>query len=204
MHCPTFTPPSIEIRVEPPDDRVDTTKSLVQMRAAGKTRHPAPVVGVYVGAVQYGAQIDDTVRTIAAGRVCATPNYVTLKLTLDRIIFIPREFADDPCLKSLSQDHEAKHADADAKALDGARPTFEAAVRTAIDRGTRNVSKTSGDALSVLTAEIRTAANGALDEMEAARKRLDDAIDNPAELERLNTACGGRAARPPGDATISQ
>jgi hypothetical protein len=56
----------------------------------------------------------------------------------------------------------------------------------------------------VLTAEIRTAANGALDEMEAVRKRLDDTIDNPAELERPNTACGGRAARPPGDATISQ
>ena len=71
--------------------------------------------------------------------------------------------------------------------------------------GVRGTSaKTSGDALSVLTAEIRTAANGALDEMEAARERLDDALDNPAELERLNTACGGRAARPPGDATISQ
>ena len=93
---------------------------------------------------------------------------------------------------------------ADAKALDGARPMFEAAVRAAIDRGTKNAGKTAGDALSVLTAEIQTAANGALDEMAAARKRLDDAIDNPAEVERLNTACGGRAAQPPGGAAISQ
>jgi len=171
---------------------------------AGKIHHPAPIVGVYVGAVQYDAQIDDTVRTIVADHVCATPKYVTLKLTLERVIYIPHEFAADPCLRSLSQGHLAKHADADAKALDSERSAFQAAVRTGIDQGTRNASTTYADALGVLTADIRTKVDGALDEMEAVRKRLDDAIDNPAELDRLRTACGGRTAQPPGDATPSQ
>ena len=196
--------PSRRISVQGPDDRVNTTKSLAQLRAAGKTGHPALIAGAYLGAVEYAIQIDDTVRTIAAGRVCVTPSYVTLKLTLERVIFVPREFANDPCLKSLSQVHEAKHADADAEALDGARPAFEAAVRAAIDRGTRNAGATSADALGVLTAKIQTAANGALNVMEATHKRLDDAIDNPADLERLKTACAGGAAQPPTDAVISQ
>ena len=165
------------------------------MRAAGKVHHPAPVVGVYLGAVRYGAQIDDTARSISADRVCATPKYVILKLTLHRVIYIPQEFADDPCLRSLSQEHEGKHADADAEALDNARPTFQAAVRAAIDRGTRNASATSAEAFGALSKAIQADVDGALDKMEAARKRVDDAIDSAAEIEHLQIACGGRAAQ---------
>ena len=136
LGCPAFPTPKIEISVDPPDDRTITTKSLDQMHAAGKIRHPAPVVGVYLGALQYGIQIDDTVRQAGAGRFCATPKYVTLKLGLERIIYIPHEFADDPCLSSLAHDHEAKHADSDIKAFEIARPALESAVRMAVSRAT--------------------------------------------------------------------
>lgn len=200
LRCPAFTPPKVEITLDPPVDRIDTTKTLAQMRAAGaagKIHHPAPVVGAYVGTVQYHAQIDDTTQTIAVDRVCATPKYATLKLSLERVIYIPREFADDRCLRSLSQEHETKHAEADAKALNDARRTFDTAVRAAIDQ--ENPAATASDALRALAHDIHTAVDSALDKKEAAGKKLDDAIDNPTELKWLGTACDGRAA---GGATL--
>lgn len=77
------------------------------MRAAGKIHHPAPIVGVYLGAVP-----DRRCRSVHLSR--PTAKYVTLKLTLHRVIYIPQEFGNDPCLQLLSEEREAKHADADA------------------------------------------------------------------------------------------
>ncbi len=136
LECPASAPPKIQIRCGPPTDQIDSTKSLQQVRAAAKGRHPSSVVGAYLGAVQYRIQIDDSVRRIGRGGLCATPKHVKLKLALVRIIYIPREFTDDPCLTALARDHEAKHADADAKAPDIARPAIESAVREAVRRAT--------------------------------------------------------------------
>ena len=180
------------------------TKSLARMRASSKTRHPEPVVGVYLGAVLYGIQIDDTMRTIAAGRFCATPHYVTLKLRLEQVILIPREFADDSCLKSLSQDHEAKHADADAQALAGARPAFEAALLAAVGQARAQASATRVAALATLTADIQLSVNQIIDDVTAVRERHAAEVDSAAELEHLNTACRGRAAQLSADPVLSQ
>jgi hypothetical protein len=140
LECPAFAPPKIEIRIGVPTDKIDTTKSLEQVRAAAKGSHSSPVVGAYLGALQFGIQIDDTVRKIGTGRFCASPKYAKLKLSLGRMIYIPREFTDDPCLRSLVRDHEAKHADADAKALDIARPAIEAAVQEALRRANKGAN----------------------------------------------------------------
>ena len=204
LKCPVFAPPKIEISVSRPDDRIDTTKSLEQIRAAGKDRHVAPIVGAYLGALQYRIQIDDTVRETAPGHFCATPKYITLRLTLDRIIYIPREFADDPCLRSLTTDHESKHADADAEALSGARPALESAARNAVRRSTMEPVASRADAIAALAAEIQSDVNRALDDMAAVRKRLDARVDNPIEIEYLKTACTGRATSLAGDSMISQ
>lgn len=64
--------------------------------------------------------------------------------------------------------------------VDDAPPTLQAAVRTAIDRGTRNASTTSAEVLSVLSKDIQTDVDRARNQMNAVRQRLDDAIDNPA------------------------
>jgi hypothetical protein len=204
FNCPAFSSPKIEISIEPPDDRTDTTKTLATMRAAAQNRHPAPIVGAYMGALQYGIQIDDTVRETKISRFCATPQYVTLNFKFERIIYIPREFVDDPCLVTLAHDHEAKHAESDVTALGTARPTFEGAVRMAVRRATREAASARSDAIARLTAAIQSSVNDALDEMTAAREKLDAEIDGSAELDRLKTACGGRAAQPVKDGTISQ
>jgi hypothetical protein len=194
VECPVFAPPVIELRVDPPDDRIDTTKSLEQMRrAAGKVRHAAPLVGAYLGALQYGIQIDDTVRQTAAGVFCVTPKYVTLKLVLERIVYIPREFTGDSCLAALARDHEAKHADAEAKALDTVRPALETAVREAVHRAATIPGSSRASALATLTAEIQSGVNHVLDDMATVRKQLDAKVDDPDEIARLKTECGGAA-----------
>jgi hypothetical protein len=164
------------------------------MRATAKARHLAPVVGVYVGKVRYGIEIDDTVRRIAPDRVCSTPKYVTLKLELDWVIYIPLEFADDPCLASLARGHEAKHADADARAFGIARPAFQSALRTAIRQVTPSAGASRTDVMATLTAAIQAAVEHVLDDMTTVRERLDAEVDSPAELDRLKTSCDGRAA----------
>jgi hypothetical protein len=62
LECPAFALPKIEIRIGPPLDQIDTTKSLEQVRAAANGRDPSAVVGAYLGALQFGIQIDDSVR----------------------------------------------------------------------------------------------------------------------------------------------
>ena len=158
LECPAFAPPKIQTRISPPTDHIDTTKSLEQLRAAAKGRHLSPIVGAYVGALQYGIEIDNSVRKIGSGGFCATPEYVKLELSLRRIIYIPREFADDPCLTSLARDHEAKHAD--AKALDIGRPAMESAVQEAVRYATTHANASpAADALATITAEIQMGAN---------------------------------------------
>src|SRR5215471_8602542 len=103
--------------------------SLQQLREAAEGHHPGPVLGLYVGTLRYGIEIDDTIRQLAPDRFCATPKYVSLTGQLDRAIHIPREFVDDPCLAALAPDHEAKHAVADATAFDHARSLLSSAIR---------------------------------------------------------------------------
>jgi len=199
LECPAFAPPKIDIRIGPLTNKIDTTKSLEQVRAAAKGPHPSPVVGAYLGALQFGIQIDDSVRKIGTGGFCATPEYAKLKLSLGRIIYIPREFIDDPCLRSLARDHEAKHADADAKALDIARPAIESTLQEALRRATTDANASRAEALATLTREIQMGVNRALDDMTAVRERLDAEIDSPAEIEHLRTSCEGRAMPRAGD-----
>jgi hypothetical protein len=134
IECLAFAPPKINIRIGPPTDKIDTRRPGAGARAAAKGPHSSPLVGAYLGPLQFGIQIDDSVRKIGTAGSCATLKYAKLELSLGRIIYIPREFTDDPCLRSLARDHEAKQADADAKALDIARPAVELAVQEALPR----------------------------------------------------------------------
>jgi len=168
--------------------------SLQQLREAAEGHHPGPVLGLYVGTLRYGIEIDDTIRQLAPDRFCATPKYVSLTGQLDRAIHIPREFVDDPCLAALARDHEAKHAVADATAFEHARSLLSSAIRAAVRANTIAASDSRLNALALLTKGIQTAVDQVFDEMTTERRRLDAAVDSPAELEQLKTGCEGRAA----------
>jgi hypothetical protein len=202
--CPVGAMPRIDIKLTRGEEQIKTDISLRQLRQAAVGHHPGPLVGLYIGALWYGIRINNTLRRIGVDRFCATPKYVTLIMEHDRTIHIPREFADDPCLAALARDHEAKHAGADATALDRFRPSLGAAVREAVRRATSFAGVSRADALAVLTRAIQTDVNRVLDDMATERRRLDAAIDSDAELERLKTACDGRAAGSMGNPTISQ
>ena len=154
--CPVGAMPRIDINLARGEEQIKTDRSLRQLRQAAEGHHPGPLVGLYVGALQYGIQIDDTLRRVGADRFCATPKYVTLVMELDRIIHVPREFADDPCLAALARDHEAKHAGADATALDHFRPSLGAALREAVRHATSVAGVSRAAALAALTWAIQT------------------------------------------------
>jgi hypothetical protein len=77
-------------------------------------------------------------------------------------------------------------------------------VGEAVRRATSVAGVSRADALAALTQAIQTDVNRVLDDMATERRRLDAAVDSEAELERLNTACDGRAAGSMGNPTISQ
>jgi hypothetical protein len=202
--CPVGAMPRIDIKITRGEEQIKADISFRQLRQAAEGHHPGPWVGLYIGTLKYGIQIKNTVRRIGADRFCATPKYVTLIMELERIIHIPREFADDPCLAALARDHEAKHAGADATALDHFRPSLGAALREAVRHATSVAGVSRAAALAALTWAIQTDVNRVLDEMATERRRLDAAVDSDAELERLKTACDGRAAGSMGNSTTSQ
>jgi hypothetical protein len=107
---------------------------------------------------------------------------------------IPREFVADPCLAALARDHESKHAESDATALDRSRVSFLPAIRDAVRANTATASDSAWTALAILTRGVRTAVDRVFGDMETERGRLDAAVDSTTELERLKTACGGRGS----------
>jgi hypothetical protein len=192
--CPVAAPAKIRISLTSGVKHVEMDISLQQMRKAAEGHHLGPVLGLYVGTLRYGIEIDDTIRQLASDRFCATPKYVTLRVQLERTIHIPREFDRDPCLAALARDHEAKHADTDAVALDRSRSLLAPAIREAVGASTAAASDSRPAALAALTRRIQTAIDRVFGDMVTERDRLDAAVDNVAELERLRTSCGGRAA----------
>jgi hypothetical protein len=195
--CPIAALTSVQINLTRGAEHVETDISLQQVREAAKGHHPGPVVGFYVGTLRYGIEIDDTIRQLTRDQFCATPNYVSLIVQLDRAIHIPREFVGDPCLAALARDHEAKHAEADATALDDSRSSLLSAIRQAVRANTTTASASRLDALARLTTGLQTAVDQVFDDMATERHHLDVAVDSAAELERLKTGCDGRASRGP-------
>jgi hypothetical protein len=122
--CPVAAPAEVKINLARSAEQVETDISLQQLREAAEGHHSGPVLGLYVGTLRYGIEIDDTIRQLARDRFCATPKYVSLTVQHDRAIHIPREFVGDPCLAALARDHEAKHAEADAIAVDHSRSSL--------------------------------------------------------------------------------
>jgi hypothetical protein len=149
--CPIAQPASVQVNITIGAEHVETDVSLQQVRESARGHHPGPVLGLYVGTLRYGLEIDDTIRQLAPDRFCATPKYVSLTVQLDRAIHIPREFVGDPCLAALARDHEAKHADADAIALDHSRSSLMFAIREAVRAGTAAASDSRREALVMLS-----------------------------------------------------
>lgn len=170
---PYAAPAKVKVNFARSEERVETNISLQQVREAAEGHHPGPVLGLYVGTLRYGIEIDDTIRQLAPDRFCATPKYVSLTVQLDRAIHIPREFVGDPCLAACARDHEAKHAEADAIALDHSRSPLLSAIRPAVRANTTAASDSRPDALAVLTTGIRTAVDRVFDDMVTERRRLD-------------------------------
>lgn len=193
--CPVAAPAKVRVNFARSAEHVETDISLQQVRKAAEGHHPGPVLGLYVGTLRYGIEIDDTIRQLAPDRFCTTPKYVTLTVQLDRAIHIPREFVGDPCLAALARDHEAKHANADAVALDRSRSSLLSAIREAVRANTAAASDSRPDALARLTTWVQTAVDQVFDDMVTERRRLYAVVDSPAELDRLKTGCEGRAAR---------
>ena len=195
--CPAAVPPKVKVNFARSAEHVETDVSLQQLREAAEGHHPGPVLGLYVGTLRYGIEIDDTIRQLTRDQFCATPNYVSLIVQLDRAIHIPREFVGDPCLAALARDHEAKHAEADATALDDSRSSLLSAIRQAVRANTTTASASRLDALARLTTGLQTAVDQVFDDMATERHHLDVAVDSAAELERLKTGCDGRASHGP-------
>lgn len=193
--CPLAAPASVQINLSHSAEHVETDISLQQVREAATGHHSGPVLGLYVGTLRYAIEIDNTIRQVAPSRYCATPKYVSLTAQLDRAIHIPREFLGDPCLAALARDHEVKHADADAVALDDARSSLLSAMREAVHANTTAASASRPAALAVLTRGIQSAVDQVLDNVATERRRFDAAVNSAAELERLKTGCEGRASQ---------
>jgi hypothetical protein len=199
--CPVVAPAKVNVNFARSAEHVETDVSLQQVREAAEGHHPGPVLGFYVGTLRYGIEIDDTIRQPARGRFCATPKYVSLTVHHDRAIHIPREFVGDPCLAALARDHEAKHAEADAIAVDHSRSSLVSAIRHAVRANTIVASASRLDALAILTTGIQTGVDRVFDDMVTERRRLDAAVDSTSDLERLKTGCEGRASQwAPGNA----
>jgi hypothetical protein len=156
-------------------------------------------VGAYIGTLTYAAEIDDTIAEMSPGRFCTMPRYIILRLQLDRVIHIPREFVGDECLSTLAHEHEAKHAGADDAALEQFRPALLPALRAAVRNRASDPKGSRADALADLTNVLSAAVEHVLDQIDATRRQLDAAVNSPVELERLKRACEGRVLEEQGE-----
>jgi hypothetical protein len=190
---------SIHIGVRRAPMRVEADMGLKELRKAAAGRYPAPIVGAYIGTLTYAAEIDDTTAEVSPGRFCTMPRYIILRLQLDRVIYIPREFVGDECLSSLAHEHEAKHAGAEDAALEQFRPALLPALRAAMRNRPSDPKGSRAEALADLTNVLSAAVEHVLDQVDTTRRQLDAAVNSSVELERLQRACEGRALQEQGE-----
>jgi hypothetical protein len=63
--CPVAAPAEVKIKFARSAEHVETDISLQQLREAAEGHHSGPVLGLYVGTLRYGIEIDDTIRRLA-------------------------------------------------------------------------------------------------------------------------------------------
>jgi hypothetical protein len=193
LRCDMPMPKTVRVDLADSPMRLSTEISLKEMRQAAAGRHPGPIVGAYRLTIGYAADIDGTVQEVGPGRYCPTPQYVILRAQVERVIYVPREFAADDCLSALSRSHEEKHAQAQDGALENLQTRLLTAVNSVISQSPRDARASGADALAAFTKALQASVEELLNKIEAERARLNGAVDTPDELDRLRRACQGRA-----------
>jgi hypothetical protein len=194
LWCSAPAPATVRVDLASTSIQVSTDVGLNELRQASG-HQPGPIVGAYRVTIGYAADVDGRVQEVGQGRYCATPQYVILRVQLEKMIYVPQEFVGDECLSALAHEHEGRHAEAQSVALEKVRPRLLSAVNKVIGRSSRDAAASGAEALAVFTKEIQSAVEEELDQIDAERAQLNAAVDTPDELDRLSHACQGRALR---------
>jgi hypothetical protein len=196
LHCTMPTPANVRVDISDARIRVSTEITLEEMRQAAAGRHSGPIVGAYRLTIKYAVDIDGTVQEIGQGHYyCLTPQYIILRVKLEKTVFVPHEFASDDCLSTLSLEHERKHAQAQDQALENLQPRLVSALSSLIGRNPRDATASGAEALEAFTKEVQSEVEHLLDKIDEERAQFNAAVDTPDELDRLRYACDGRALR---------
>ncbi len=196
-HAAPVCPPSqseVVLDLSAPPPMIDNSLAQPTLQGlAGKAHHGGRTLGLYTSKLKAGLRVgikshdsaDETCRWIEGVRV-------ELRLT-DRIIYVIRERKPGTCGYEVVLEHERKHEAVDDAVLREHIPRLRAAVERAIAGlpEPRPVPRRQGATVDKqMFAAVEKALDRAVAELQRDLARRQNAIDTPAEYQRVGAACG--------------
>lgn len=193
---PAAPPAVVAVPIEILEDDTRSQLELVRLLDAPAAGHRA--LGVTKTRIGHDASLEiKGIRDPASGRACFRAN-VRVELALRPLtVYVAREIAGDPCQRAAIHEHEMKHVAVYAVWLDEAAAAL--AQRLSAEFADRVHHAADGDAAQRalhdrLEAFVREHSDAAGRDLEARQR----AVDSPDEYGRVDAACGGIGAAPPG------
>jgi hypothetical protein len=198
VSCPAHAPATFHLEFLPTDPAFygDSKENMTQ-RSAGTNsmlRERFPITsGVTEGSIgmSVGLQLATATDT-NSGEMCLWPKDIELKITYKADVYIAQDYPQGSCRYNETMQHELRHVQADADTLAEFMPRIES--QLAAEAGSLGESGPveGGDAESVqnnMMAHVEQMAQAQIDTLDSVRGQRQQAIDTPAEYERLSRAC---------------
>lgn len=192
--CPRGPAPVIEVAAAPGEPTRDDTLSVDELSHLGEVAYGKVALGATVAKLGIATQLEYNVAPSLGPGFCAYPTRVTFTVKFARrIVYVAREFRDEPCVHGEVLAHEQRHVMLDNRLLAEERTALAAGLSARLAAMDAGRGATEADAAQALARRI-----GLLEaELTAAfdlRRKLAHAeeIDTPAESRRAQTMCQGR------------
>ena len=151
--------------------------------------HHARPLGLTTARLAYGFQFD-LMANEQAGRVCAAPRQVTLRLGYDQmLVHILDRYRPGSCQYEAVYEHEQEHVRINFDTLQRYLPPIEAAVRRAIDTQFPVRAASTAEAEQMASRILSTALDQAVQVMLADRNARHQQLDSPDSYRWTANRC---------------
>lgn len=153
-----------------------------------------PLLGMALAKVVFGVEANADLSEGDDGSFCPTAEKIDVHLGFaGRVLFVAREASADACVEREVLAHEVRHAGVDDKALDAFILKLSRQLHDAMLSMTPAAAASAGAARTNVATAAAAQLNIFMRQFDAHRESLHRALDSREELDKLRTACGGRA-----------
>jgi hypothetical protein len=185
----------VEVQLDKVDEVFDTDRAELARLAALNQSDYLPL-GVYTAELGYKLDLKTSVREVAPHAFCATLYSTRMHIMLSaRLLHFAKEIRTDPCLLQSTRAHVMRHALVDDEVLDENADDLPKKLRAAISALKIETANSDATARALLMRAVAKTVEIEFDALDDDRRKLNLAINSPANLLRQREACRMHAGK---------